>query len=145
MYGGQSHGARSSTEVVLDHHCPLCGAVSQGVAIGWGAGQSGGFDASQSEAIAKARQNSQIDAARAMKLARCPKCNRRDPGEVRAFLIRSLAFGVALGVFFGFLGFAGGVALSTAGALGGVGIGLGRFWWKVTQSDKRVSFDAPGP
>jgi hypothetical protein len=140
--GGQSHSAWAATEVLLDHHCPHCRAVSQGVVLGRGSGGSGGFDASASEAAAHARQNSQIDAARAMRLVRCPKCNRRDAKEVRAFFLRSLVLGLGLGAFVGALTFgAGGLVVSIAVAVLCAGSTVGWFFWKVAQSDHVVHFD----
>jgi hypothetical protein len=140
----RNHAAWAATEVALDHYCPHCQAVSQGVALGRGSGSSGGFDASASEASAHARQNAQIDAARAMKLVRCPKCGRRDGAEVRGFFARTMfVWGAPLVAVLAGAGF---INFAAAGALAGTLLGLGgaalRFWWKLGRSDQVVHFDS---
>lgn len=140
---GQTATAHAGTELVTDHYCPHCGAISQAVAVGTGFGNPG-FGSNVSEAIAHAQSNAQLDAARSVKLARCPKCGRRDGQEVRRLLVGSLVAGLLLGGAAGviafFLTFSSLVA--ALGVLAGAAGGLFRFGLKLHRSNQ-VYLNAP--
>jgi hypothetical protein len=141
---GQTATASAGVEIVTDHYCPHCRAVSQAIAVGTGDGAPG-FGSDVAEAVAHARNNAQLDAARAVKLARCPRCGRRDGAEVRRFLVGSLVSGTLIGAGAGVLAFL--FTLSSGYALAAVGAGLAggalRFVLKLRRSDQ-VYFTPPG-
>src|SRR5262249_52230835 len=89
---GEPHfSAKATLLVELDHHCPYCGTVSPATVVGKGHGSTGGafLDNGRQEARDLARDSSQRDAALLIRMATCPRCHRRDEGEIRALVKRT--------------------------------------------------------
>jgi hypothetical protein len=79
------NSATASVEVELDHHCPHCHTVSAAKVQGKGVGieRRFFFELGGSDAQFLAETEAQRDAARLIRVARCPRCQLRDGAEVR--------------------------------------------------------------
>jgi hypothetical protein len=89
----------ASFEVELDHHCERCGAVSTAIVLGRGSGSDRDGDGRF-----LADTNAQRDAAALIRLARCPRCSRRNPSAVRRLWWRGGLAVVAIAALAAFVG-----------------------------------------
>jgi len=86
----RSETAKHELEVELDHHCAPCGKTS----AAWVRGTAVVvekrtiIDQGGSDAAFLAETEAQRNAALLIRLARCPRCHRRDGSEMRKLAIR---------------------------------------------------------
>lgn len=107
MYVGNKHTSVTSANKMLDYACDSCGFTSKVMVTGVGQGQGNSpyfMDETGAEkrALKHANKNAIENIDETFKIARCPKCNKRNETNVSAFWrkqIRKIVLGMLL--FFG--------------------------------------------
>jgi len=82
--------AKHELDVDLDHHCSLCGKTAAAWVRGKAVVQENRslLEMGASDAAFLAETEAQRNAALLVRIARCPACKQRDPGEMRPLVMR---------------------------------------------------------